>query len=131
MSLTWSAASFVVGGVLCGAALVLTGCASPLPSSGPVAVYPRPDSGMDAALEGVLRADDDCVAVSTHDSAVVPQFPAGDASWRDGVLTWRGGEYRDGDAISLGGGMGGEDGLDRGYWPDGCRGLVSFTVSPY
>jgi hypothetical protein len=37
-------------------------------------------------------------------------------------------EYRDGDALSLGGGMGA---ASNGYLPEGCRGLDAFVVSPF
>lgn len=103
-----------------------------VPSSGPLAVHPRPDYGMDALLEGVLRTDGGCVRVEWQpvDELIyaVPSFPAGDATWdEDGVLTWRGTEYVDGDEISLGGGFAGSG----GYVPDACDGLEIFVVSPY
>lgn len=106
-----------------------------VPSSGPLAVHPKPDLGMDALLEGVLRTDGGCVRVEWEPDGetgdVVPSFPAGDASWdADGVLTWQGHRYVDGDEISLGGGFVGVGGAG-GYLPEACEGLEVFQVSPY
>lgn len=99
-----------------------------VPAPSALAVHPRVDFGMDALLEGTLRADDGCVrVVMTDDSEVVPSFPSGDASFADGVLTWRDGDYRDGDRISLGGGLASEQ---SGYVPEACGGREVFVVSP-
>lgn len=87
---------------------------------------------MDAQLKGILQTTGDCVAVASPDGTViVPQFPAGDAVWSDGVLTWRGSEYRDGDPISIGGGTGGVGGTEDGYMPEACQTYESWVVSPY
>jgi len=102
-----------------------------LPSSGPLAVYPKPDAGMDALLEGTLVLDSACVQVASVEGHVaVPVFPAGDAALEgDGtVLVWDGEEYRDGDVIALGGGFAPVSG---GYVPAACEGLELFAVSPY
>ncbi|WP_137845785.1 hypothetical protein [Microbacterium sp. 2FI] len=104
-----------------------------MPSSGPLAVYPRPEAGMDALLEGTLRTDGGCIRVEyPPEGDVVPTFPAGDATWDEeqGVLTWRDGEYADGDAIALGGGF--SPTTDAGgYMPEACGGLDVFVVSPF
>lgn len=124
-----------LGAAAVGAAVLLAaGCAaSGLPSSGPLAVYPRPDAGMDALLQGTIRLDDECVTVWASDGIdgrrVVPVFPAGDATWSDGVLSWRGAQYREGDEISLGGGFTGD--VAGAYVPAGCGDLEAFSVSPY
>lgn len=115
--------------------VALSACAGPsggdLPSSGPLAVYPKPDAGMDALLEGTLVLDPACVQVASPEGHVaVPVFPAGDATLEeDGtVLVWDGEEYRDGDVIALGGGFAPVSG---GYVPAACEGLELFAVSPY
>ncbi|MCH6230814.1 hypothetical protein MK786_08700 [Microbacterium sp. CFH 31415] len=116
-------------------AAVLSACtsAADIPDSGPLAVHPRPEAGMDALLEGVLRADDGCVRVEHEGGTAVPTFPAGDASWSGDTLTWRGDEYTDGDAIALGGGFMGTASAPSsdGYMPEACVGLEVFVVSPY
>ncbi|WP_194409620.1 hypothetical protein [Microbacterium cremeum] len=126
----------VIASVVVGIGLVMTlaACTAPgplggVPTSGPLAVHPRVDAGMDALLEGTLRPEGDCVRV-VHGQGVeaVPSFPAGDASFADGVLTWRGDDYRDGDPISLGGGFAS---ADAGYVPEACRGHEVFIVSPF
>lgn len=100
-----------------------------VPAPSALAVHPRVDAGMDALLEGTLRTDDGCVRVAlTDDSVVVPSFPSGDASFADGVLTWRDGDYRDGDRISLGGGFAS---ADSGYVPEACGEREVFVVSPF
>ncbi|MEW1962155.1 hypothetical protein AB0269_06815 [Microbacterium sp. NPDC077644] len=110
-------------------ALLLAGCSAPLPQSGPIAVYPRPNAGMDALLTGALHVADGCVAVESEDGAVsIPMFPAGDAEWKDEALVWRGDVYREGDTISLGGGYGG---ADDGYVPEACEDAEMFLVSPF
>lgn len=124
------------GGVVV-AALVLvlaSGCsaAAGLPDSGPLAMYPRPDAGMDALLEGTLRVVDGCVTVESADAAsVVPVFPVGDATWSDDTLTRRGETYRSGDAIALGGGFSAGTTMEGAYIPEGCASLELFTVSPF
>ncbi|UNK70175.1 hypothetical protein [Microbacterium sp. H1-D42] len=129
MSRTWSAALLVSAVVT---ASVLAGCSAGVPSDGPVAVYPKPDAGMDALLEGILQTEGGCVAVATPDGTViVPQFPSGDAAWSDGALTWRGADYRDGDRIAIGGGVGAAGGTDDGYMPQACQAYESWVVSPY
>ena len=130
MSRTWSAALLLSAGmVLAG---VLAGCSTVVPSHGPVAVYPKPDVGMDALLEGILQTEGGCIAVTTSDGTViVPQFPAGDAAWADGMLTWHGTDYREGDRIAIGGGAGRIGGVNDGYMPEACAAYESWTVSPY
>jgi len=125
----WAVASVIV------ASLALSACAGSsdgdLPSSGPLAVYPKPDAGMDALLEGTLELDPACVQVASPEGHVaVPVFPAGDAMLEeDGtVLVWDGEEYHDGDVIALGGGFAPVSG---GYVPAACEGLELFAVSPY
>ena len=99
-----------------------------VPASGPLAVHPRVDFGMDARLGGTLRTDEGCVRIVVGDeSEMVPSFPPGDASFADGVLTWRGDEYRDGDEISLGGGLASDV---AGYVPEECGDREVFIVSP-
>ena len=99
-----------------------------VPSPSALAVHPRVEFGMDALLEGTLRTDDGCVrVVMTDDFEAVVSFPSGDASFADGVLTWRDGDYRDGDRISLGGGFAS---ADSGYVPEACGEREVFLVSP-
>ncbi|MFB8146003.1 hypothetical protein ACFC1W_04580 [Microbacterium sp. NPDC056003] len=116
-------------------AAVLSACtsAADIPDSGPLPVHPRPEAGMDALLEGVLRTDDGCVRVEHEGGTAVPTFPAGDASWSGNTLTWRGDDYTDGDAIALGGGFMGTASAPSadGYMPEACVGLEVFVVSPY
>ena len=124
-----AAASVCVVGML-----MLTGCAvfgPQVPTEGPIAVYPRPDAGMDALLEGTLRITDECVWVEAYGRDVVVVFPAGDASVDDHRLTYLDREYVDGDDISLGGGhVTGAFGDDV-YVPQGCGVLEEpFLVSP-
>jgi hypothetical protein len=121
-----------VGIALALVVLALTGCAAgSLPSSGPLAVYPRPDAGMDALLEGELAIVDDCLVIRQGEGALaVPVFPAGDASWAEGVLQWRDGEYREGDTIAVGGGFSG-GAMTSAYIPQGCEGIELFAVSPF
>ena len=119
-----------------GGAAALVGCTATgaeIPTTGPVAVHPRPEAGMDALLEGVLRTDDGCVRVEHEGGTAVPTFPAGDASWSGDTLTWRGDDYADGDAIALGGGFMGTASApsSSGYMPEACVGLEVFVVSPY
>jgi hypothetical protein len=111
---------------------LIVGCtAIGVPQSGPLATYPRPDFGMDALLEGTLTVRDDCVAIARSDGAItVPVFPSGDASWTDGVLSWRDGTFGEGDPISVGGGLAGPH-IASSYIPAGCSGLDAFTVSPF
>ncbi|MBO0982070.1 dihydrolipoamide dehydrogenase [Microbacterium sp. SD291] len=121
----WSAV--LVGLVGMSAIACSAPAAAPSPSQ-PLAVYPDPDHGMDALFEGTLRVTDGCVTVEPADGdAVTPVFPESDASWDDGTLTWKGDEYRDGDRIALGGGLGE---ADDAYIPDGCREYATFLVSP-
>jgi hypothetical protein len=116
-------------------AAALTACTvgPEVPSSGPLAVHPRPEAGMDALLEGTLRTDGDCIRVDfPPEGDIVPSFPAGDATWdeAEGVLTWRDEQYADGDPIALGGGFGSTNGAS-GYMPEACAGLEVFIVSPF
>ncbi|MFV0372755.1 hypothetical protein [Microbacterium sp.] len=117
--------------VLLAPMLATAGCAvSAVPSSGPVAVYPTPDLGMDALLTGTLRLSGGCVVVDGGaGEAAVPVFPSGDIAWDEDSrrLTWRGESYLDGDPISLGGGYGLPDG---GYVPEACGNRETFLVSP-
>lgn len=93
----------------------------------PVATYPPPPVGMDAALEGTLRLVDQCLVVEGTDGAhTVPVFPSDEVDWSADVLTWRTKEYRAGDHILLGGGGGSSP---DGYLPKGCVGLASWLVS--
>ena len=126
--------SFALAGLVSAAAVLLSGCAGPaLPTSGPVAMHPRPDAGMDALLEGTLRTDGGCVRVEFGDDSAMPTFPVGDAEWADDTLVWRGESYSDGDPIALGGGFGGTASVPSasGYVPEPCAGLQVFVVSPY
>ncbi|QKJ18233.1 hypothetical protein [Microbacterium hominis] len=116
------------------ALLALSGCATGpftgVPVTGPLAVHPRVDAGMDALLEGTLRTDDDCIRVEygeSGESVAVPSFPAGDASVEGRTLTWRGETYGDGGAIALGGGFANSG----GYVPGSCGEAEVFVVSPY
>lgn len=125
----WAAASVIV------ASLALSACAGlpsgDIPSSGPLAVYPRPDAGMDALLEGTLVLDPACVQIASPEGHVaVAVFPAGDATLEEdgSVLVWDDVEYRDGDRIALGGGFAPVSG---GYVPAACEGLELFAVAPY
>lgn len=133
------ARTVAAGALVGGAALTLAGCGlfgGGIPDSGPLAVYPRPDAGMDALLEGRLVLDPACVLVMSPDGGFsLPVFPEGDARVDDefSTLTWRGEEYRDGDPIALGGGFSAvQDGyIEGGYLPPGCEGREMFLVSPY
>ena len=123
------------GVVVLASTLALVGCAAtPLPSSGPVAVYPAPDYGMDALLDGTVRLNDGCLVVEGGEgTTAVPVFPSDDVTWDEDskLLTWRGETYSDGDAISLGGGFVGTSGIENGYFPEDCAGREAFLVSPY
>lgn len=118
---------------------LLSGCAvfaggGEIPTAGPLAVHPRPEAGMDALLEGTLRVEGGCVQVEDiYAGLVVPTFPAGDATYAEGVLTWRGEEYRTGEPIALGGGFTGTASYPSasGYMPKACVGLEVFVVSPF
>ncbi|MHC2999956.1 hypothetical protein OB08_12590 [Microbacterium sp. HJ5] len=114
----------------------LSACApagASIPASGPLAVHPRPEMGMDALLEGTLRTDEGCLRIEHDGGMAVPSFPAGDATWSGGTLTWRGDDYADGDVIALGGGFSGTASYpsDAGYMPEECVGIEVFIVSPY
>lgn len=112
----------------------VSGCSVPaIPTSGPVAVHPRPEAGMDALLEGTLRTGDGCVRVEFEGGEVMPTFPSGDVEWANGTLTWRGDPYVDGDPISLGGGFTGTASYPSasGYVPKACVGQETFVVSPF
>lgn len=112
--------------------LMLAGCAAlaQLPESGPLAMYPKPNGGMDALLEGTLTVIDDCIAIAQSDGGrAVPVFPVGDASWDEGVLSWRGDEFREGDPISVGGGFS-DAALTAAYIPSGCGDFDAFAVAP-
>ncbi|MBD3941411.1 hypothetical protein IF188_06830 [Microbacterium sp. NEAU-LLC] len=129
---TQTLARILAAGVTAALSLALASCAAgEVPSSGPLAVHERPDYGMDALLGGVLRTDGGCVRVEpsagSAGTATVVSFPAGDATWNGEVLTWRGEEYRDGDEISLGGGLAPEP---PGYVPEDCGDLEVWQVSP-
>ena len=115
--------------------LLAVGCAATVdvPQSGPVAMYPQPNGGMDALLEGTLTVIEDCVVVTQSDGSIaVPVFPVGDASWDgdEGVLSWRGDEFREGDPISVGGGFS-DAALTAAYIPTSCAGTDTFAVSPF
>ena len=121
--------------------LLIAGCSSTgsemmpgqdqVPQSGPLAMYPKPTDGMDALLEGTLTVTDDCVTIAHSDGTrSVPVFPAGDASWNEGVLSWRGGEFGEGDPISVGGGLFAAP-LTASYIPAGCQSFDAFAVSPF
>ena len=84
---------------------------------------------MDALLRGTLRLSNGCVTVEgTDGSLAVPVFPSGDASWRDGVLTWQGREYREGDSVEFGGGGGVPSKIQ--YLPEGCGDRQTWIVGP-
>lgn len=121
-------------GILLGiVAFAAGGCTSAIPRSGPVAVYPMPDAGMDALLTGTLRVVGGCVVVEpTQGALIVPVFPVDDVSWDDETrtLTFQGTSYQDGDPISLGGGHGTVD-PESGYVPDECADREAFLVSPF
>ena len=127
------AAGCLVLAVVSAAALCACTPAGDIPDSGPVAMHPRPDAGMDALLEGVVRTDGGCVRVEHEGGTAVPSFPAGDASWSDDTLTWRGEDYVEGDPIALGGGFTGTASFpaSRGYIPKACVGLEVFVASPH
>jgi hypothetical protein len=115
--------------------MLTVGCsAAPLPQSSPLAVYPKPDYGMDALLGGTLRMLDGCLVVESGESMIaVPVFPSDDAVWDEdaGVLAWRGESYRDGDVISVGGGFVGNSDVEGAYFPEACEGNDAFLVSPF
>ncbi|MGN8553107.1 UNVERIFIED_CONTAM: hypothetical protein OHV15_11045 [Microbacterium sp. SLM126] len=124
-------AAIAVAAVVAG---LVSGCsAAMIPTSGPVAVHPRPEAGMDALLEGILRTDGGCVRVEFEGGEAMPTFPAGDVEWAGDTLTWRGEPYVDGDSISLGGGFTGTAShpSSSGYVPEACVGLETFVVSPF
>lgn len=114
----------------CGGGGIGSGMGGGLPASGPLAVYPRPDAGMDALLEGEVALVDGCVVVTGEEFVALPVFPAGDASWTEGVLTWHGEGYRTGDTIALGGGFSPAS-VEGAYIPAGCEDLEAFAVSPF
>ena len=101
------------------------------PQPGPLATYPKSNSGMDARREGMLTVQDNCVAIALPGGTlVVPVFPEGDASWSDGVLSWGGDRFTEGDWIVVGGGLMHSTGLASAYIPVGCSGLSAFAVAP-
>ncbi len=112
-------------------AIGLTACSTPDPTPAgatSLAVYPQPDHGMDALLEGTLLEVDGCVVVEvSDDSLVVPVFPEGDASWDDSELTWSGDAFASGSTIRLGGGFAESD---EAVIPEGCGDHPTFLVSP-
>lgn len=113
-------------------ALPLASCAATveLPHSGPLALYPTPNFGMDARLEGTLMVVDGCVSIEVADGTrYVPVFPASDASWEDNALSFGDARFGPGDAITLGGGLS-YDGQGSAYIPDACTGLDAWLVSP-
>lgn len=97
----------------------------------PVAFVTGPPSGgMDALQAGVLNLRDSCLLVEGRDGALIlPVFNHARVSWDGQVLTWEGNEYRIGDRIDLGGGMGGDTSAEWvDYVPDGCAFDYVFSV---
>lgn len=83
---------------------------------------------MDAATTGTLRLIDGCVGIGDpHSISLVLVFPEDEASWRDGVLTWRQYTHRVGDTVHFGGGGVG-DPFQIGYLPPGCADHPAFLV---
>ena len=92
----------------------------------PLATYPGSPTGMDAAFHGTLRVVDGCLGLGGPAGlSEVLVFASDSASWNDGVLTWKGEQYRDGDPISGGGGHGS---TTDGYLPTGCLSLPTWLV---
>lgn len=90
-----------------------------------LATYPKPITMFGVGLRGTLRPVDGCVGLEGSDGGrVVLVFVAGEASWHDGVLTWRGRDYRYGDPIDVGG----EGPARNANIPSTCAGLPSFLV---
>ncbi|WP_137844817.1 hypothetical protein [Microbacterium sp. 2FI] len=112
-----------------GVGLVLTGC---VPDSGPVAFAPESEGAGDALFTGTLRITEECLTVDDGTHVVIPVFPAFEARYDDGVLTF-GSEYQDGDEITLGGGEAAADGgiPDDWYVPAGCPDLPLWKSGPY
>jgi hypothetical protein len=105
-----------------------TSSASEAALPNPLATYSGTVVGMDAAMTGTLRLIDGCLA--TGDPGSISQvlvFPQGEASWRDGVLTWRQYTHRVGDTVQFGGGAVG-DPSQIGYLPPGCADHPAFLV---
>jgi hypothetical protein len=109
--------------------LFLTGC---VPNEGPVAFAPQNGDSGDALLTGTIHITTECLTVSDGTDVVIPIFPAFEARFDDGVLTF-GGEYRDGDEITL---LGGETAVgapipDDWYIPAGCPDIPLWKTGPY
>lgn len=115
----------------------LTGCSSPItpdevPSSGPVAFYPRASNGMDAQLIGVLSLTDTCLLVTADDGGTsLPVFPVGEAEWTDAGLVIGDETYAVGSEITLAGGeiTNGMFGPST-YLPADCDRDATFFVAP-
>ena len=98
---------------------------SPTTISSPLATYPGPAVPWQVGITGTLRVVNGCVAIGDPGAVVV--FPAGEASWNDGVLTWQQHTYRVGDTVSFGGG-GVVSPSQVKYLPPGCVGHPTFLV---
>ena len=129
------ATALAVGALLVG---TLTGCtfaSEPeliVPDSGPMAVYPKASSGMDAALKGKLKLNGTClVIVAEGGQSSLPVFPVEDATWDGTQLTYDGKQYAPGDEISVIGGN-----VEEAYFgpmtyiPADCTRDATFFVSP-
>lgn len=116
-------------------AVLVAGCvagSAEVPDAGPLAVYRAGDGGMDALLKGTLELQGACIVVTDVDgTAVVPAFPAGDATWDGDSLSWRGNNYQPGDAIAVGGGGPNNNAVStQHYIPDDCSMLERWLVAP-
>lgn len=128
----------LAAGVALAAVIALTGCTQSddsgtyTPTSGPVAFYPKPSSGLEEKLVGTIAMRDDCFVVESPDGAIhVPVFPANEASWDSSTLTLDGESYTDGDEISVIGGPVAEEYLGPvTYYPTGCDRTKAFFVAP-
>lgn len=117
------------------ATLSVAGCVAgsvEVPDAGPLAIYRAGDGGMDALLDGTLELQGACIVITDGDgTAVVPVFPAGDATWDGDSLSWRGNKYQPGDAIAVGGGGRSNNAISaQHYIPDDCGMLERWLVTP-
>jgi hypothetical protein len=114
---------------LFGVGLALTGC---VPDDGPVAFAPQSEGAGDALLTGTIHITTECLTIDDGTNVVIPVFPAFEARYYDGVLTF-GNEYTDGDEITL---AGGEIAVsapipDAWYIPAGCPDIPLWKSGGY
>lgn len=84
-----------------------------------------------ALAEGDIKLDGGCLYLTSGGEVFLPVFPESEVRWKDGVLTYAGATYREGDRLVLGGGE--RDDLSRLNGlsiPANCRTTRVFVVAP-